>query len=208
MEPIDVNPLGLPPNSKNLKEKPKLEALNIQTRTKKKPWYKRAADTFIVEDTKSIKSFIIHDVIIPTLKDTFYEVVMGSLGMALYQDTKARGGRRRSSLSSSDRTYISYGDISTNGRSRERDRSRVLINRIDIDDLIVDTANEAHLIIDALCDRIEMYEEATVQDLYDLRGVSAPRTAMYQGWKDLSTARVHKVPEGWLVELPKPIPLK
>lgn len=206
MEPIEMNPLGLPPNSKNrqaAQEKPKLETIATTVTTKKKPWYKRASDTLLAEDANSVGAFIVRDIIIPTIKDTIYDVITGGLQMAMYGSTKAR---TRKTSTPNGGSYISYGNYSTGGNTPRREvRSE---NRINVEDVIFGMADEAHQVLDALCDRLERYGSVTVQDLYDLIGVSAPRTAMYWGWTDLSGARVQKVREGWLVDLPRIVPLK
>ena len=207
MEPNELNPLGLPSNSKHraVQEKPKLEPIATTVQTKKKPWYKRAADTFMAEDANSIGSFIVRDIVVPTIRDTIYDIITGGLSMAMYGSTKARSKNRpQNSLGGS---YVSYGSYSNSTNSPKASPARQP-DRINVDDLIFGMADEAHQVIDALCDRLERYGTVTVQDLYDLIGISAPRTAMYWGWNDLSEAHVRKIRDGWLIELPRPIPLK
>ena len=201
-----INPLDLPSNSKTSKpaEKPKLEPIVTTVQTKKKPWYKRAADTFIAEDADSIGSFIVRDIVVPTIRDTIYDIITGGLSMAMYGSTKARSGRKSGTPNGG--SYISYGSYSSSTSTNQRPQVRP--DRISVDDLIFGMADEAHQVIDAMCDRLEIYGTVTVQDLYDLIGISAPRTAMYSGWTDLSQARVRKIREGWLVELPKAQPLR
>ena len=208
MEPNELNPLGLPPNSKNSRptEKPKLEPIVTTVQTKKKPWYKRAADTFIAEDADSIGAFIVRDIVVPTIRDTIYDIITGGLSMAMYGSTKARSGRKATTTSLNGGSYISYGSYSSNNQTKAQPMRQP--DRINVDDLIFGMADEAHQVIDALCDRLERYGSVTVQDLYDLIGVSAPRTAMYWGWTDLSEARVRKIRDGWLIELPRVMPLK
>lgn len=209
MEPNDLNPLGLPSNSKNRQnqpmEKPKLQPIATTVQTKKKAWYKRAADTFMAEDANSIGSFIVRDIIVPTIRDTIYDIITGGLSMAMYGSTKARSSKKPSG---SNGSYISYGSYSSGSTQSQRPSSQRQADRINVDDLIFGMADEAHQVIDALCDRLERYGTVTVQDLYDLIGISAPRTAMYWGWQDLSEARVRKIRDGWLIELPRPQALK
>lgn len=207
MEPNELNPLGLPPNSRNARmqqEKPKLEPIATTVQTKKKPWYKRAADTFMAEDANSIGSFIVRDIVVPTIRDTIYDIITGGLSMAMYGSTKARSKNRPQGAAGG--SYISYGSYSTGSQQKAQPMRQA--DRINVDDLIFGMADEAHQVIDALCDRLERYGTVTVQDLYDLIGISAPRTAMYWGWTDLSEARVRKIRDGWLIELPRPQALK
>ena len=207
MEPNELNPLGLPPNSRNRapEAKPKLEPIATTVQTKKKPWYKRAADTFMAEDANSIGSFIVRDIVVPTIRDTIYDIITGGLSMAMYGSTKARSKNRPSGTLGG--SYVSYGSYSSSNPTKAQQPARNT-DRINVDDLIFGMADEAHQVIDAMCDRLERYGTVTVQDLYDLIGVSAPRTAMYWGWTDLSEARVRKIREGWLIELPRSQPLK
>ncbi len=207
MEPIEMNPLGMPSNSRNraAQEKPKLEAIATTVTPKKKPWYKRAGDTLLAEDANSVGAFVMRDIIIPTIKDTIYDIITGGLQMAMYGSTKARSRKSNSISTPNGGSYVSYGGYFNGSKEKAQPRPD---NRINIDDLIFGMADEAHQVLDALADRGDAYGCVTVQDLYDLIGVSAPRTAMYWGWNDLSNASVRKVREGWLLDLPRPVPLK
>lgn len=203
MDPIDVNPLGLPSNSKSLKEKPKMEPIGVNVKIKKKPWYKRIGDTFIAEDPDSVGAFIMRDIVIPTIRDTVYDIITGGLQMAMYGSTKAQRNRRSSSSSSG--SYIKYGDYSNN---TVRDRTISTPDKICLDDVTFDTSGEAFAVRDSLLERLKYYGIVTVQDLYDVLNISPPRTAMYWGWTDLTKAEVSRIHGAWLLELPRPKPLR
>ena len=70
-------------------------------------------------------------------------------------------------------------------------------------EIIVLTQEQAEEVIDALKTLIAGYKMARVSDLYDLVGLKAKFTDGHHGWKDLSTASVKRVSEGYLLELPK-----
>ena len=66
---------------------------------------------------------------------------------------------------------------------------------------------EAENIIDRLSDLIENYDTATVADLYDLAGITSNFTDDRWGWYTLEGASVSHLREGYLLNLPKPVPI-
>lgn len=54
---------------------------------------------------------------------------------------------------------------------------------------------------------IAQYRFVSIFDLYELAGLDAPYTYDKYGWSDISTARVLSVREGYLIKLPRPVPV-
>ena len=54
---------------------------------------------------------------------------------------------------------------------------------------------------------IEKFKVASVADLYDLVGVSCDYTANNYGWTNLRNASVVRVRDGYLLKLPRALPL-
>ena len=76
-----------------------------KVKTKKKSEVSKFADVFISEDAANVKSYIIFDVLVPTIVDTIRDIAIGSLDMIFGRGT----GRNRSGRSSSSNpTYVSY----------------------------------------------------------------------------------------------------
>lgn len=213
MDDHDLNPLKYPPNSKSQKtesEKPRLERIvSSEVKTQKKSIFKRFGSAIISESPDSIGGYIVKEVVVPYIKDIIFDTIMNATSMAMYGSP--RNGRRSGGrvVSRNSDGYIQYGSYSSSGSS---DRQQRVVEdkwngRVNVDNIIFGMSSEAHEVLDALSERLEHYGSVTVQDLYDLIGVTTPKTAMYWGWTDISEACVRQTNEGWLLDLPKIKPL-
>lgn len=70
------------------------------------------------------------------------------------------------------------------------------------------TRQEATKVLDALKGRIATYGSASVLNYYELVGEQVDYMMADRGWLDLSTAEVRSAPEGFIIDLPRPIMLK
>ena len=148
--------------------------------------------SFINDDLQDIKKYIVEDVLIPTIKKTITDVVKNSIDMFFYGEV-SRPNRGNSSRIS----YSSYYD-------REPRRRR---NGLLIDDIVLESRAEAEEVLDRLDEMIEEFGMASVLNLYDLIGVTAPFTADKYGWTDIRNATAVRVRDGYLLKLPRVMPL-
>lgn len=177
---------------------------------KKKPLGKRFMETFIADDVKNVKNYIINGVLIPAAKDTISDIVKGitdtikgSIDVALFGETRAR-----SSSVSRDRnkTYVSYNSYSGGSRRDDRrDISQVNRARHEFGDIILSSREEGNEVLSRLVDLIEQYGQASIYDLYDLVGVTGEFTDHKWGWVNLASASVSHVSDGYMLNLPRPV---
>lgn len=159
-----------------------------KVRRKKKTKTSSLKDIFISEDVEDVKSYIIMDVIVPTVKNTIVDVV----NMFLFGDTTKR----------KNSTGVSYNTIrSSSNRNNRRNTSRV--NRYDFDDIYFDTRGEAEKILDRMDDLLDSYNAVTVADFYELAGVTVNQTDYNYGWINLSRASIQRTREGYIINLPR-----
>lgn len=168
--------------------------------TRKKPLGKKFVETFIGEDVNTVSSYILHDVLIPAAKSTVVEIVQGGIEMLLFGEKKGTRTRR-----DGNRSYVNYTSYSSDSR-RERERKEASSTsraRHNFDDIILKSRGEAEEVISCLVDLVIDYGEATVADLYDLVGITGNFTDNKYGWRDLSSASVSRVRDGYLLNLPR-----
>lgn len=151
--------------------------------------------SFINDDLQDIKKYIVEDVLIPTIKKTITDVVKNSIDMFFYGEVS------RSRSNSSRISYSSYYDRDRESRSRSRRNSLL------IDDIVLESRAEAEEVLDRLDEMIEEFGMASVLNLYDLIGVTAPFTADKYGWTDIRNATAVRVRDGYLLKLPRVMPL-
>lgn len=167
-----------------------------EVKTPKKSFFKKFISFFISDDVGDVKSHIIFNIVIPAIK----HAISDSVDVALLGEN----GRKKPTIKS----YTNYSGryISDDRDRRERERYNVR-DAYEIDDIILDNYGDADLVLDALNDRIEQYGMATVADLYDALGVTANHTDYNYGWNSLRTAKIIRVRNGYMLSLPRVIPL-
>lgn len=199
-----MNPMDLKPNSHKYREKQadlvrkKNESVvkgGVKTR---KNGVRKFAETFISDDAKDIKSYILYDVVIPTIKNTF----LTSLDMLLNGGRGSYNNRSHTSKVSYRRYYDDPRDNKTrpdSGRPR---------SRFDYDDIEFDHRSDAEAVLEQMIDTIEEYKIVTVQDMYEFAELSAPFTSNKFGWTNLSSAYVTSLMGGgYVIKLPKAMPI-
>lgn len=181
------------------KEKKKVESVvKGNAKLKKKNEFQKVAGSIISEDAKSVKSYILMDVLVPAIKDAIEDIVTNGIRMLLRGDTSARRG-------SGGVSHISY-----NKAYDKRDRSSLSRPRgvMDFDDLILDTRAEAEDVLRALDELIDHYNIASVADMYEAAGIrNFEYTAQNYGWTDIRRAEVVRVRNGYWLKMPKVCPI-
>ena len=186
------------------KEEPKKEKLQKivkgTVKTKKKNGF---FEMFLAGSLVDLKEYVLEDVLIPAVKNVIEDVVTNGISMMLNGETSTR---RKKSSPSSRISYRSYYDRDDRDRDRDKDRGRRSAGYA-YDDIILETRAEALDIISRLEELIDMYGTASVADLYDLVGISGQHTDNKYGWTDVRNADTQRVREGYLLKMPRAIPL-
>ena len=190
----------------------KLEKVVTGTVKKQKRGFgKKLAETFLEDDTKSVGSYIFHDVLIPAAKAMISDMVGGGLEMLLFGEKRGRNSRRDTGGRSSFTSYGSYYRSTDRERDRDKDRGREMSRtgraRHDFDEIVLETRGEAEEVLSHLVDLTIDYNQATVADLYDLVGISSNFTDNKYGWTDLRGVAPRRVRDGYLLDLPRAQPL-
>lgn len=179
-------------------KRPVKRVVKGDVKRKRKSDLHKVTDIFISEDAPDIKEYVIYDVIIPVIKDTF----MDSLRMLLYGE---RGGRRYDDRGRTERiSYNRYSDRDTRRRP-EPVRSRT---RYTYDDVVIPTRGEAEEVLMELEDRLATYGMVSVADFYEAVGIESEYTDNKYGWFNLSSVPAPvRVREGYIIKFPKARPL-
>lgn len=189
-------------------EKKKVEKVTSgKVKTKKKSEIHKWTDIFLAEDITNVKSYIIDEVLLPAAKKAVSDIVTNGIDMLLYGETRAKDKGKGSRVS-----YSKYYDDRDryDSRSRDRDRDagrRRVRNGYDYEDVILETRGEAEDVLDRMDDLIDNYGIVSVGDLYDLVGIQGNYTDNKYGWTNLRNAEVQRIRDGYLLKLPKALPL-
>lgn len=200
------------PNSHKYKEEQKQrqassEEKHIQKVTKNPAKIKtnearKFADIFISEDVANVKNYIFMDVIVPAIKKAIYDVVTNGIDMFLYGGS----GKGKTNSTTSKVSYRNYYERKDNGgyRQSEPNTSR---NALDYEDIVFDNRGEAEAAKQQMMDLIDRYGMVTVSDLYEMANQTAPYTAQKYGWMDVRNAETQRVRDGYILKLPRAVPI-
>ena len=194
------------PNSNRFKEeqKNKLPEKKVEkvvtgkVVTRKKSVFSKLSDEFISEDAKNVKTYVLGEVLIPAIKKAISDIVTDGIDMILYGGSK-RGGNR----SVADRvSYTSYSSRSTGARDYRSSTSRY-----SYDDIILDNRADAEDVLSRMDELMDTYGLVRVADLFDLVGKTCDYTANKYGWTNIRNAEVVRVRDGYLIKMPRAVPI-
>lgn len=172
---------------------------------KKRTKSQKLADKFFAEDKETVKSYIIHDVIIPGTKDLLATMFETAMNMFLFGGDSRRRYSGTRTYGSSGRTNYSTTSTINNTRPSLKANYR---DRADYDDVVFDQRSDAQEVLADLLNNIDRYGRVSVFDLYDFAGLKCDYTLKRWGWYDLDTASVVRTNAGdYMIKLPRIQPL-
>lgn len=167
---------------------------------KKKGFIKRVTSKLLADDAQNIKTFIITDTIIPAIRNLIYDMCVGALDMSLFGGTKTRNRRR-----DIGRSYVSYQSYYDNPKRDRPSERRNQNTKANIDDVVFESRGEAEMVLTSMIDIIDEYGQISVANFYELVGITGDFTDNSYGWKNLASAKVNRMREGYVIDLPRPV---
>lgn len=193
--------------SKEASAKPekKVEKAIIGTAVKrKKSDLRKFTDVFISEDVDNVKSYILMDVIIPAIKKAVVDVVSDGINMLMYGESGARSSK--SGGVASKISYQNYYD-SRNDKSSSYSRPRANTS-LDYEDIVFENRGDAESVLTRMDELVNIYGVVSVGDLYDMAGISTDNyTINRYGWTNIRNSQVVRIRDGYVIKMPKPMPI-
>ncbi len=182
-------------------ETPKAKkAITGKATVKPKSEVKKFTDIFVAEDAGNVRDYVVDEVILPAIRNLLHDMVTEAADMMF-------GVKRRTGESRSSYRYGSYyrgGETSTR-RDEPPFRSR---RDFDVGEIVLETRADAEDVLAEMDDLLARYGEVTVTNLYDILGMDPSNyQANHYGWTSLRDAGVQHVHDGYLLKLPRPVPL-
>lgn len=163
---------------------------------RKKTGLSRAASTFMPGDVDSVKSYILMDVLVPSIKRAISDIVCNGINMLLGEPTRGKGGNSIGAKVS----YRQYYRDPDERRDYAKPRAQA---QYSYDDIIFDNRGDAEEVLYRMEELLERFEVVSVADLFDMAGISCNYTDNKYGWTDLRSAHVERVRDGYIINLPR-----
>lgn len=166
---------------------------------------KKLLRAFFAEDVKSVKSYILTEVVLPELKKLFYDIIInGSHRMIFGKDGSApvntnAGFTPYSSISGAKRGILNTGVTSVRTSN---------YSVYDYNNIFFDTKEQAVAVKNELIKLYKRYNHVTVGDLFDLSECDTVNTDYSYGWThDISATPIIPYGSGYIIDLPKASPI-
>lgn len=194
---------------KQLAERKKVDKVISGTaKVKKKSEFRKFADNFISEDVDSVTSYVVKDVIIPSVIDLIEDIVVGGIRTLLRGESGRRDSRDRRTSYGGSPSYINYNRMSDRRDDRSY-RDNQTRRGYDQGSVVVNSRADAEAVIEQMDGIIETYGMVRVADLYDLVGMTSNYTDNNYGWTNIRNAEPVRLRDGgWEIRMPRAIPLK
>lgn len=155
-------------------------------------------DIFIAEDIENVKSYLLMDVLVPTIRNTIVDMIINGAQMIFLGRTGGRGSRYPADKYSYTKYY--------KGDNRQYEDAQVR-TRHSYDNITIESRGEAEMVLDRLIEQLEDYGMVSIADLYQLVGITAEHTDYKYGWTDLRRAEVIRTRDGYQIKLPRAVVL-
>ncbi len=170
----------------------------------KRPATRRFLDYLFAESPRALGAKVGRDVVVPRVKAGFEEAFNSFLSGMLW----GGGGRPLSNMVQGATLRapmgMQYHNITSLNPQTQAAQANVSRSAGNYKDLVVPTQDYAEILLANLIDLHNQYRVVTVADLYEMVGKSAQISDNSYGWVSLDGARISKVRDGYLLELPRP----
>ena len=198
-------------DSASYKQKPVEEAeeknihpISGKVTVKKPGVFKKLIRTIFSDDSESVKTYIVQEVLIPSIKNAVSEIMTSGTNIILYGDAKKN---KPQNGSNSRISYSSYSNYYSAANSSNKSQTNTVNAKDNDREFILETRGEAENVLIQLNEILERYHMVSLNDLNDILNITGPWTDQKYGWTDLSNATIVRVRDGYLLSLPRVRPL-
>lgn len=199
-------------NAQNPPEKRAKQVIKGEAIIRKKSALAKIRDAFIAEDADKVGSYILLDVLVPSIKKAIVDIIKSSADMIFGTKGSSQSSGTRYVYGGGSSIYTTYSsspkkqqDLPQSNRDLF-DFSFVEFSRFSSD---VENRNDAETVVEEMCNIIDAYKEASVADLCDILRAPYEFTANNYGWKNLNDLAPIKIPgtNGYYLRFPKAVPI-
>lgn len=168
---------------------------------KKKSEARKLADIFVPEDTHAVARRLFDDILVPSLKKIVDDFITNGVRMLLWGEGSAPSSKPASRIS-----YSSYYE-----RPAETKRTYYAgsgSRNISCDDIVFGNLTDARNVLDTMQDMLSRYGAVSIVDLYEMAEIPVNNYTLNRyGWTNLDGVMPVRVRDGYILKLPRAIPL-
>lgn len=174
----------------------KLEkVISSEVTERKKSIFAQILSSFFEQDLADVKQSLWRDVVLPNLQDGLYELMQNSIAVIF---GRAPSNRRSGTGAKVDYAgKYKYGSTVVNERKVDTATSRY-----DFSNLVFHSYNDADEVLGTMVEYIDRYDAISVAAFLDLIGKDNNHADVKYGWTSLGAAKIKRVKEGYILDLP------
>lgn len=166
---------------------------NVKQR--KKSGLAKAGSIFVPGDVESVKSYILMEVLVPSIKRAISDIVCNGINMLLGEPSRGKSG--------SPGAKVAYRQYYRDRDERPSYNRPIAQAQYSYDDIVFETRGDAEEVLYRMEELLERFDVVSVADLFDMAGISCQYTDNKYGWTDLRNAHVEHVRDGYIISLPR-----
>lgn len=155
----------------------------------------------------------ITDIVVTALA-TVSDIIIGAVDMKLYGENRHSRASSLIGRTNYNSLYRSTSSI-VSGLSNSLPLATTSLSSLyqnptggfRVKEVLVRDRGEAELVIDALCEKLDIYGVVTVGEYYDVVGIPTTAIDFKYGWYNLSAADKRRTFDGYLIVMPTPKPI-
>lgn len=193
-------------NGEVVKQKPVTSNVIIKSESEGSKLKKK----FFAEDIKTVSGHVRDSVIIPSLQKILSDMVKGGIDYLIYgsRGSKPPGGPGIISYTNYYSRYNSNVNPPINSNPVNGNNLRNGNALYNVNDVIFYERYQAEEVLLRMRESISSYGMVSVADFYELIDQRCDFTAQKWGWRDLRTADILRVDNGFSIRFPKIAPLE
>lgn len=169
---------------------------------------RRFKTVFLGGDFRAASGYVVADVIFPAIRSVVFDSISKGAERVIFGDSvrRTRPPEYRPTVrydNPMNRSWPPTDPRYRNPNLPDQPSARWRQTRRNSNDIIVQTRQEAELIVERLIDCIDQYQVASQADLWDLLGWETSPIQNKWGWTYLHNVEIRSTPEGFLIDLPQ-----
>ena len=192
------------------------EIVKHRVYTKEPTFREKLKRSFVKDDLKSVRDYVIFDVLIPNFKRSIFDMAMGALGQTLGIQVPRYQGSALSNNNRSSGGYRDYTAIASRNRDPVRERNDARYDRLQVRDIVFESKEEALSLLELMTDICDSNHVVSVFTFYEKAGIREGNhyTNQNWGWRNLNNVGVTsvEVPDfpdgiGYIIDFPPARPI-
>lgn len=180
--------------------------VNIPAKVKKDKPFEKMLGNFLATDSSNLKEYLINDVIVPLIK----RGISSTVDMLLYGKTRSVNDNGIYYVNGAKTTsYNSFYRSTNNSNSNQSSNLPKTHETSGYLNLAFETRGDAEVVLRGMQEYIANFNIVSAGDMYDMAKVPTDNYTLYDyGWTNLDDVEVIRDGRAYIINLPKPSPIK